>query len=330
MKKVFFGIILVLLIVICISYFYIPRFAFQQITDFEPFTFERVLGDTTWIKEYELGDYRKPEDYGYKTVEEVTFPSAVDQLQLSGWYVPASKKVDSTILVIHGRTSNRLKTMKYLELFKETGLDSMYNVFIPDMRNSGKSSVAPTYMGYDFAEDLAGAVNYLSQEKSQNHFTIYGFSMGAMASFVYIARQELGASKFDIQKIIVDSPLTDVPGVLKIGSDKLGLPEVLYEEAFEMYSGAIDGFGEQMKMGTLLQGSNIPLLIIQSNNDATTPAAQTKAQVAQLQSAPISTWYMDSANHVKIYTHPTYKEEYTRRVNAFLRSRLTKTSEQTD
>lgn len=319
MKKVLFAIVILLLLIISVAYFYIPRFAYQQITYFEPFTFERVLGDTAWINEYEIGDYRKPEDFGYNQVEEVTFNSALDQLPLSGWYIPASRPVDSTILVVHGRTSNRLKTMKYLELFKVTGLDSMYNFFIPDLRNSGKSTAASTFMGYDFAEDVAGALNYLSKEKEQAHFVLYSFSMGAMASFVYLDRAELGAAQKDIQRIIVDSPLTDVPGVLKIGSDKLGLPDILFEEGFELFDESIDGYGQKLKMGTLLQNSNIPVFVIQSNHDATTPAVHTKAQVALLEGKPVTTWYVDSANHVKIYTHPEYRADYTAKVSAFLR-----------
>ncbi|MEL7146380.1 MAG: alpha/beta hydrolase [Bacteroidota bacterium] len=319
MKKVLFAIVIIVLVVICVAYLYVPQFAYQKITDFEPFTFERVLGDTAWVSEYEIGDYRKPEDYGYSVVEEVGFTSAQDKLQLSGWYIPATKEVDSTILVVHGRTSNRLKTMKYLELFKATGLDSLYNFFIPDMRNSGKSEASSTYMGYDFAEDIAGAVNYLAAEKDQQHFVLYSFSMGAMATFVYLHRQELGAGKRDIQRIIVDSPLTDVPGVLRLGSDKLGLPEVLYDETFELFNEAINGYAGELQMGSLLQQSNIPLFVIQSNHDATTPAMHTREQLAKLNGKQITTWFVDSVNHVKIYTHPLYREAYTSKVNSFLR-----------
>ena len=80
MKKVLFAIVILLLFVICVAYVYVPKFAYQQITEFEPFTFDRVLGDTAWINEYQLGEYRKPEDYGYDQVEEVAFTSALDQL----------------------------------------------------------------------------------------------------------------------------------------------------------------------------------------------------------------------------------------------------------
>lgn len=320
MKKVLFGILLLLLLILTTGYFYIPQFTYQKITDYEPFTFERVLGDTAWVSEYQLGAYQSPEDYGYQNVEEVTFYSALDSLQLSAWYIPAPRATDSTIFLIHGRTSNRLKTMKYLEILKNTGIDSAYNVFIADMRNSGKSETAPTFMGYKFSEDIAGGMNYLADKKGQKHFILYGFSMGAMATYVFLDRDELGASGYDIQKIIVDSPLSDVRSVLKAGSDKLGLPEFIFDDAYANFEEATNGYANRLKMGTLLQENDIPILLLQSNHDQTTPSAHTKEQLGLLKNKQITTWFMDSALHVKIYTNPAYRDEYQQRVSTFIKA----------
>lgn len=320
MKKVLFGILLIILLILTTGYFYIPQFAFQKITDYEPFTFERVLGDTSWVNEYQLNGFEKPEDFGFTNVEEVSFNSALDDLKLSAWYLPSSKETDSTIFLIHGRTSNRLKTLKYLEIIKKSGLDTLYNVFIADMRNSGKSETALTYMGYKFAEDIAGGLEYLANQKSQNHFILYGFSMGAMATYTFLDRKELEATKYDIQKIIVDSPLSDVTSVLRAGSDKLGLPEFIYESTYAEFDNSINGYADRLKMGTLLQNINIPILLIQSNHDQTTPAEHTKEQLKQLTDKNISTWFVDSALHVKVYTNPKYRDTYESKVINFIRS----------
>ncbi len=323
MKKVLFGILLLLLLIITTGYFYIPQFTYQKITDYEPFTFEKVLGDTAWVNEYQLGGYEKPEDFGYNTVEEVDFESALDGLKLNAWYIPSPVETDSTIFLIHGRTSNRLKTLKYLEIFRSTGIDTLYNIFIADMRNSGKSETAPTFMGYKFSEDIAGGLNFLSKSKSQKHFILYSFSMGAMATYTYLDRTELGASAYDIQKIIADSPLSDVPSILKEGSDKLGLPEFIFEDAFATFQKATNDYASRLKMGTLLKDNNIPILLVQSNHDQTTPSAHTKEQLELLKDKNISTWFMDSALHVKIYTNPLYRDEYHSRVSTFIQADLT-------
>lgn len=320
MKKVLFGILLILLLILTTGYFYVPQFAFQKITYYEPFTFERVLNDTVWMNEYQIKGFEKPEDFGFTNVEEVNFNSALDDLRLSAWYLPSPRATDSTIFLIHGRTSNRLKTLKYLEIIKSAGIDTLYNIFIADMRNSGKSETALTYMGYKFAEDIAGGLEFLTGQKAQNHFILYGFSMGAMATYTFLERKELEASKYDIQKIIVDSPLSDVTAILKAGSDKLGLPDFIYQTTYEEFDNAINGYADKLKMGTLLKNNDIPILLIQSNHDQTTPAAHTKEQLKLLAGKNITSWFVDSASHVKVYTHPDYKETYKSKVIDFIKS----------
>ncbi|MGB3465789.1 MAG: alpha/beta hydrolase [Cyclobacteriaceae bacterium] len=319
MKKILIGLLLIFILILSIGFFYGPTYTFQMITDYEPFTFDRVLGDSTWMAEYQIGDRDHPEDYGYENTEEVTFSSLKDNLQLSAWYVPASQPTDSTIFMIHGRTSNRLKTMKYLELFKDKGLDTLYNIFIADMRNSGKSEGASTYMGYKFAEDIAGGLEFLSNEKNQNHFILYGFSMGAMATFTLFGRDDLDASRYDVQKIIVDSPLTNVDAVLRENADKLGLPDFIFDKAYGNMNEATDNYTGKLKMAPQINGLDIPILVLQSNHDRTTPARHTKEQLANLSDSKISTWFMDSADHVKLYTHPDYRETYANKVDTFIR-----------
>jgi len=320
MKKILFGILILVLLVMTLAYFYLPQFIYLKITDFEPFTFEKVLNDTAWIQEYEIEDYRNPQDYGYNLVQEVDFKSSVDGLSLNAWYIQAKKETDSTIFLVHGRTSNRLKTMKYLELFRKKGLDTLYNVFIADMRNSGKSSVAKTYMGYAFSEDIAGGLEYLQKKKDQKYFIIYSFSMGAMATFTLLEREDLNANQFDIQKIIVDSPLSNIEKILKDRGKKMGLPSFVFDETFELLNEDTNGFASKMRVSNLLKDSKIPILFIQSNQDLATPVSHTKEEIEILNQPHIKSWFVDSASHVKIYTNPKYREEYTNRINDFIRN----------
>ena len=320
MKKVLIGLLVLVTIAIIAAYMIVPRVIYSMVTDFEPWTFERVLEDTTWVSTYEIGEYRSPEDYGYDQTEEVTFESVFDKVKLSAWYVPSSGS-DSTIVMIHGRTSNRLKTMKYLELFQETGIDTMYNVFIVDMRNSGKSENGmKTYMGYKFAEDIYSSLDYLKREKGQQHFTLYAFSMGAIATYTTFGREDLDMSAFDVNKIIIDSPLSDVAGVLKYRSDGMGLPTFIYDNAIELVAEEIDGYLYKMNMSEQLKGVDIPILVIQSNHDTSTPASYTKAEIEKLNRPSIQTWFMDSAEHVRIFKHPEYNRMYTQKVSDFLRN----------
>jgi len=302
-----------------LGYSYVIKTIVGLTKDFEPYTFERVLEDSVMNARYGLIDQDDPSDYGYDAVEEVAFYSSLDNLELSGWYVNSASSSKQTVIIVHGRTSNRLKTMKYLELFKETGLDTVFNFFIPDMRNSGKSTPASTYMGYKFAEDIHGAVSYL-KAKGQEEFVIYGFSMGALATSTLLHRDDLPKSDNSIIKVILESPLSDAKGNIKISADEMGLPNFIFENAYAAFSEEMNNYGEQMAMGIQLKNVDIPILIIQSNDDAKTPAALTKKQLKQLAGkSNIQSWFMDGPEHVRIYTTEEFKGEYTRRVEEFLR-----------
>jgi pimeloyl-ACP methyl ester carboxylesterase len=302
-----------------LGYSYVIKTIVGMTKDFEPYTFERVLEDSVMNARYGLIDQDDPSDYGYDAVEEVAFYSSLDNLELSGWYVNSAPDSKQTVIIVHGRTSNRLKTMKYLELFKETGLDTVFNFFIPDMRNSGRSTPASTYMGYKFAEDIHGAVSYL-KVKGQEEFVIYGFSMGALATSTLLHRDDLPKPDNSIIKVILESPLSDAKGNIKISADEMSLPNFIFENAYETFSKEMNNYGEQMAMGIQLKNVDIPILIIQSNDDAKTPASLTKNQLKQLEGKTnIQTWFMDGPEHVRIYTLEEFKGEYTRRVAEFLR-----------
>ena len=127
-----------LLLLIIVAYLFMPGLILKEITDYEPYTFEYVLQNPKLVTEYGIEGRKSPADYDYES-EEVSFQSS-DGTSLNGWYVRAKKPTSRSIIFVHGRTSNRLKTMKYLALVDSLKLDTLYNVFIPDMRNSGKSS----------------------------------------------------------------------------------------------------------------------------------------------------------------------------------------------
>ena len=67
--------------------------------------------------------------------------------------------------------------MKYLALVDSLELDSAYNIFIPDLRNSGKSAPSKTYMGYKFGEDVTASLLMLQQKLGQDTIILYGFSV---------------------------------------------------------------------------------------------------------------------------------------------------------
>ncbi|MFY0593962.1 alpha/beta hydrolase [Roseivirga sp.] len=322
MKK-FLKILAVVVVVIVIAFYFlvIPK-TVNMVTDYDRHTFEYVISDSAVLANYAIGEARGPADYGFPDFEEIDFETLFDGLNLNGWYVPSSKpEVSKTLIISHGRTSNRLKAMKYLEIVKVKGLDSLYNVFIPDLRNSGKSDEAKTGMGYEFAEDITASMKMLKDTYQQNEFVLWGFSMGAMASATAINRPDLVELQenegLKVSKLILASPLSNIRETARLAGADMGIPYFIFKASWKGFDKVIDGWSENMKFSYLLSNKKVPALVLYGDGDATTPAPILEAEIDGLMNVyPI---LFKGADHVQIYTQPEFKNRYADRVDGFLR-----------
>lgn len=312
----------IVLIVLAFYFLVIPKFV-SLITDYDRYTFEFVTSNPEMIKDYGIGENRNPEDYGFPAFLEIDYKTLTDGLNLNGWFIPADREgITQTLIINHGRTSNRLKTMKYLELIKSQGLDSLYNIFIPDLRNSGRSEEAKTALGYEFAEDIVGTMKMLKEDYSQNEFVLWGFSMGAMASAVAVNRPDLVQFQEDngikVKKLILDSPLSNIKETSRLEGAKMGIPNFIFNIAWGSFDKKIDHWGDKMKFSYLLSNNKIPTLILYSDGDKTTPSNVLEEEIeGEFNVYPV---LFKDCDHVQIYTRPEYKDRYTSRVNTFLRT----------
>lgn len=337
MKKWMKIILIIIVVIVSLIYFVgIPMMtkkAAHDILVYEKMTFEQILSDSIMKSDhYYIGDERSPEDYGYDSVETIKFNSVYDEdIQLEGWYVhSAVSDTAPCVIISHGRTSNRLKTMKFVKMFKDLGLHEKYNFFIPDFRNSGNASSAPTQLGNKFAEDLAASLLMINEKFETKDFILYSFSMGAMATADFMWRsdlQEKTASKnIVIQKMIFDSPLSNVPGVIELGSKKMGAYDFMVQDIIDNLSDEIrlpngEEMFDKMRFSILLKDVKQPILMLQSENDIPTPAMFLKEELSILDSKNIKAVYFDNPSnaeftHVRMYIH--HKEKYEKLVADFL------------
>lgn len=323
MKKFFKIMIIGLLLVMGAFYFLVLPYTVNMITDYDRYTFEAVFENPELKDKFGIEENRDPSDYGFKNFKELDYTTLYDGIKLNGWYVPASKdSITQTLMINHGRTSNRLKTMKYLALIKEAGLDSIYNIFIPDLRNSGKSEEAKTALGYEFAEDIVGSMAMLKKDFGQSHFVLWGFSMGAMASATAVNRPDLveycEKENLVVNKLILESPLSNIYETTKVASDEMGIPEFIFDMSFNKFDHLVDDWGQNMKFSYLLTHHPLPTLVLYGNGDSTTPAEILENEIKGLSN--VQAELFEGADHVLIYTRPEFKERYTLAVSDFLRN----------
>ena len=319
-KKILTGLMVITLIVIAGFHFMLPVVALDFITNYEPYTFEKVLSNPEMCIDYGINDCKTPKDYGF-VFEEIDYVS-LDATSLNGWYMNALKPSTKCLLIIHGRTSNRLKTMKYLALVDSFDLDTAYNIFIPDLRNSGKSAKAKTLMGYKFGEDVTASLLMLHQKFKQDTVMLYGFSMGAMAIANAMGRPELKSKIMEkgihIEKIILDSPLSNVMSTLRDQTAQVPFSDFYFNQIFDRYSNHINGFGENMRLSKLIP-KNIPTLILQSKDDRLTLSKNLDSELQNMQDYnSLYVTYFEGPDHVRLFQDTTTRSKYLQAFYKFL------------
>jgi pimeloyl-ACP methyl ester carboxylesterase len=312
--------LLTLIVIVVISALLIPGLALKMIINYPKFTHEKILSDSSMRADYGIGNCSAPEDYGF-SAEEIDFFS-MDSTALNGWYIEASQPGKKCLVLIHGRTSNRLKTMKFLALVDTFDLDRSYSIFIPDLRNSGKSADADTYMGYKFAEDVIASLLMLHEQKAQDTVVLYGFSMGAMAIANALGREELASTMAEnglvVSKVILDSPLANVEATLRSQSSQVFMGKMFYPKIFRKYSESISGFGDQMRISILLP-RNLPTLILQSKDDKLTPYQILDSELNEMTDFNhLSVTYFEGPGHVRAFQDSTTKPLYIEAVKSFM------------
>jgi dipeptidyl aminopeptidase/acylaminoacyl peptidase len=130
--------------------------------------------------------------------EEVSFPSADDNVRISGWFFDVHNKAPGPAIVLcHGVWTGRRECLPMALRFREAG----YNVLCFDFRAHGLSDGRFTSVGHHETYDVIGAVHYLKQrpEVDPSRIGVVGFSMGAAATIQAAARCP------DISAVVADS-----------------------------------------------------------------------------------------------------------------------------
>lgn len=139
-------------------------------------------------------DEATPADLGMKG-QKLSFKSG-DGTPLSGWYIPADKPTDKTIVLAHGHGSNMGSMLKKYAKFLH---DAGYNIVCFDFRNSGSSGGTQTTLGYDERGDLHAAIDQ-AVALGGKQVGVLGESMGASTAI------EEAADDPRVKALVADCP----------------------------------------------------------------------------------------------------------------------------
>jgi uncharacterized protein len=253
-----------------------------------------------------------PAAFGLK-YSEVSFPAAVDNLAVKGWFVPAPVQSDKIILVLHGKGQNRGSYLDFGAVLAKNG----YNVLLIDFRGHGETAGANYTFGYYEQRDVAGALNYLKQQGFKGSQTgLVGYSLGAVAGLLAFKRA-------DAQAMVSDSAFASLPDRLDLALSKRIKPplEPLILPGIELAASFLSGLDVNAVNPAAavkdLKGRH--LLLIHGDQDQTAPVND----VRQLKAAAgdnAEMWIVPGAGHTLAFK--TAPRQYTERVVAFFRREL--------
>jgi pimeloyl-ACP methyl ester carboxylesterase len=144
-------------------------------------------------------------------VEDVTFQSRVDHLQLRGWLAHSAARSGRSVILVHGRDSNRVaKDLGAVPLARDL-LANGYDVLLFDLRASGESAGDRFTLGADEPRDVLGAYDFMrGHGYVPARMGIIGWSEGAVT--VLEAAPQLN----DVAALVADSAFAELRPVLDV------------------------------------------------------------------------------------------------------------------
>jgi fermentation-respiration switch protein FrsA (DUF1100 family) len=249
-----------------------------------------------------------PGSYGLD-YEEVSFPSQVDELNLSGWYLTAQGS-QAVIIMVHGADQHRADPT--IDMLGIAGglVEHGYNVLMFDLRGHGQSEGERMSAGYFEVRDLVGAVDYI-MARGFDEIGVLGFSMGGVTALL------TAADCLDIDVIVSDSAYADLNDMLEPQfAERTFFPTFFLRPLLVMvkFMYGVD-FTAVKPVEVVAEIYPRPILFIQGQLDDTVPPEHVYSLYDAADNPRDELWLVADAGHVEAYSlHP---EEYMERVTAF-------------
>ena len=283
-----------------------------------------LYGTASWYLAYQVTVAERkeleavPEDFGldYELVE---FPSRLDDVTLTGWYIPASDPL-ATIIISHGINGNRADTgIGLLEIARDMG-EHGFSTLLLDLRGHGESGGTQVSGGYFERYDVLGAFDFLMDRGvPPENVGLQGYSMGG--GIVLLAAGE----EPRIQAVVADSPFSNVADLLveevksRTNAPGWAVPALVpgITLAADLFYGIEIG---ALTPINVVEGLDYPVLLIHGTADVRIPASHSQRMKEASTHPGTELWLLDGVEHVKSYR--AGPEEYIDRVAAYFEERL--------
>lgn len=198
-------------------------------------TIKKPEDKTGWDKTKEIlfgiNAVKKKNDVTTDSTFQIIYLKTRDSLKLEAWYIPVANAT-GTVLLFHGHGGNKSGVLKEAESFKKMG----YNTLLLDFRAHGNSEGNTCTIGYDEAEDVKLAYDYING-KGEKNIVLWGISMGASTITKAVKDYQL-----DPKKIILEMPFGTIEDAVKGRLKIMGLPAEPIGTLLTFWGGTEHGF----------------------------------------------------------------------------------------
>ena len=235
---------------------------------------------------------------------QVAFDSG-DGLRLTGWYRPTTN--GATILLVHGGNGDRQGPVRHARMLVRHG----YGVLLYDSRGRGRSEGSPNSFGWEWREDVAGALAFLKRQPEVDARRIGALGLSTGADVLV----EVAPDRSDIRAIVADGTAAETwEDWRRLRGDELGtVPGFVMFKTIEVLSGDPPSPALQDRVRELRQ----PLLMISAG---TAEEYEFSALYDRAGGPNVEHWNLPDATHTAAIRQSA--EPYERRVTGFFERAL--------
>jgi len=239
--------------------------------------------------------------------ENISFKTE-DGITIKGWFIPAKKKTDKSVIVAHGYPFDKNNILGATYFLAEK-----YNLLLFDFRYFGESAGWYTTVGYNEKKDFLAAVDWL-KKRNLTKTGAMGFSLGAATILM--------ANSDDVKAIVADSSYANIDMMIKrtyfIFPSITKLPFVWLTR---LYARMLFGLSTK-EVSPLKEISKIkaPVLLIHGDKDSQIPVENTKKLYEASNKKNTELWIVPDADHG--YALNLYPKEYEERIFNFFEKNI--------
>ena len=178
-------------------------------------------------------------------------------IKLEGWYFPV-QNAKGTIAMFHGHGGSKTGMMEASREFNDLG----YNTALIDFRAHGGSGGNTCTIGWDEAEDVKLAYDFVIQ-KGETNIALWGSSLGAATILKSVHDHQLKPSK-----LILEMPFGSLKAAVSGRIKMMKLPAEPVSTLLTFWGGTIHGFWAfDLKPAVYAKDIKCPVLLQRGKND---------------------------------------------------------------